>query len=158
MEKKYQTRKEELAEAMLQNSVRDALVVDERLIRRKYLAEANDIINKIEIPEIKIQLFHLSDQQRFDAWHTLTFRDDLHLIERAQSEFRKLVEFHNWVVAAARTLDTELSEAFILIQQEQRRYQDGTHEERQKVELDRRMRNAFIDADSGARYTAIYLL
>lgn len=152
MGKNYQALKKELAERLIRNPVRDLLVVNDHLIRQKYFAEANDIIHKIEKIEKKIQLFHSSDQKRFDDWYKLTFRENQLSIERARQEFRKLAEFHNWVIATARMLDIELADALVLMQEEERRYQTGSEEERRKIELDREKRNAFIEADSGPKY------
>lgn len=153
MGKKYQSYKKELAEELAQNPVRDLLVVNDQLIRQKYFAEANDIIQRMERLERKIQVFHTKDQKLFDQWYKLTFREDQADVDRTQSEFRKLAQFHNWVVATAHMLDIDLPDAYLLMKEEERRYENGTEEERRKIDVDREKRNAFIEADSQAKYS-----
>ena len=148
----YQNRNELLKQALLSNPMRAVLVVDDRLIRQKYFAEANEIINKIERLENKIEMFHTTDQVQFEAWHSLTFREDLLSVERTQNEYRKMIEFHNWVVAAARMLHIDLSEALILMHEEEYLFNNGNQAEIDRIVQERRKRNAFIDADSNAKY------
>lgn len=152
MAKKYQNRDELLKQALAQNPERAVLVVDDRLIRQKYFAEANEIIIKIERLENKIEMFHTTDQVQFEAWYSLTFREDLLSVERTQNEYRKMIEFHNWVVAAARMLNIDLSEALILMQEEEHRFKNGNQADMDRIVQERQKRNAFIDADSNAKY------
>lgn len=152
MSKKYQNHSDQIKQALQDNPARDVLVINDQLIRQKYFAEANQIVNKIESLERNIAKFHASDQIRFDAWYGLTFNDDLLLIERTQNDFRQIIEFHNWVVAASRMMNIDLPEAFILMQEEQHRFKSGTPAEREKIKQDREKRNAFIEADSNPKY------
>jgi len=152
MGKNYQSLKKELAEELARNKVRALLVVNDQLIRQKYFAEANDIIQKMDRLERKIQVFHSSDQKLFDQWYRLTFRNDQALVDRTQSEFRQLARFHNWIVATAHMLDIELPDAYLLMKEEERRYKHGTDEDRRQIDLDRDKRDQFIEGDSRAKY------
>ncbi|MEZ0392687.1 MAG: hypothetical protein ACAH59_10750 [Pseudobdellovibrionaceae bacterium] len=148
MGRKYQSLKEDLA----RNTVRDLMVVNDRLIRQKYFQAAHDMIQKMESLERKIQNFHASDQKLFSEWYKLTFRGDQDVIDRTQLRLKELTLFHNWVVATARQLDIDLPGAYLLMKEEERRYENGTPEEKRKIELEREKRNAFIESDSRAKY------
>lgn len=131
---------------------RALLVVNDQLIRQKYFSEANDVIAQMEALENKIQRFHARDQKLFDQWQKLTFREDQAHIDQTQSELKQLAQFHNWIIAASHMFEIELPQAFLLIKEEQLRYENGSEKERQKIETDREKRQEFIERDSRARY------
>lgn len=133
--------------------IRELLVVNDQLIREKYFADANDILKKIELLEIKIKTFHSDDQRKYDQWHQVTFRQDQEAVDQIQNELKSLARFHNWIVALAHQLDIEMHEAYALIKDEERRYASGTAGEKLQIEKDRRERDAFIESEIHSKYS-----
>lgn len=148
MGKKYDFLKERLEK----NKVRDLLVINDRLVREKYFAEANDVLRQIDGLEARIKTFHSQDQRLFDQWYKLTFQADQRQVDDAQEEFRKLARFHNWVVAASRMYDIGMAEAYGMIKDEEKRYMLGDAETRSRIERDRNERDEFIEADAREKY------
>lgn len=131
---------------------REVLVVDNRPLRERHFLEARKVIEKIERLEEKIRLFHSSDQKRFDQWYDLTFRQNRLDQESARTKYQELARFHNWVVATAHKLDIEMPQAYILMRDEELRWQQGTPEVRKQIDHERERREAYIRQEFRARY------
>jgi hypothetical protein len=130
----------------------DLLIVDDQLIRQKYFSAADHVLHEMDQIEESILTYHSKDQRLFDQWHQVTFRRDQIEIEEAQKEFHELAQFHNWVVATAKIMDVEMHEAYALMKDEQRRWHNGSVEERKKIEADRQARDEFIQSEVQGRY------
>lgn len=148
MGKKYALLKEELA----RNPVRDLLVINDRLVRQSYFAQASDVLKKIDKMEVKIRDFHSKDQKLFDQWYKLTFRKDQKEVDETQAKFKTLARFHNWIIATARMLDIGMAEAYLLMKEEESRYARGGLEEKREIESKRAKRDKFVEEDSQERY------
>lgn len=135
---------------------REILVVDNRPIRRRYFLEAQKILQKVERLEEKIRLFHSSDQKLFDQWSDLTFREHREAQAKAQNKYEELARFHNWIIATAHKLDIELSTAYVLMREEQIRWDQGDEKERQRIEEARQQREAFIQQEMRQSYNERY--
>jgi hypothetical protein len=131
---------------------RDLLVIDDQLVRQKYFAEAHDVLKKIDQMEERIQIFHSTDQRLFDQWYRLTFREDQEVVDRSREELRKVARFHNWVVATAMKLQIEMPQAYALMKEEERLWENGTTEERHQIDLDREARDLYISSEINGRY------
>lgn len=148
----YREKKEKARSRNSAISAREVLVIDNKPLRARHFAEAEKVIQKIERLEDKIKLFHSSDQKLFDQWFELTFRKDRKAQEDARNKYQDLARFHNWVVATAHQLDLEMPQAYILMRDEQLRWNAGTAEERAKIEEDRERREAYIRHEFRSRY------
>jgi broad specificity phosphatase PhoE len=131
---------------------RAVLIVDNQPLRERHFAEAKKVIEKIEKLEDRIRTFHSSDQKRFDQWFDLTFRPQRQEQEDARAQYHELARFHNWVVATAHKLDIEMPQAYLLMKEEQKRWEAGNEEERKTIDHERERREAYIRQEFRSRY------
>ena len=138
---------------MTKNAV---LIIDNRPIREAYFLEAQKVILKIEKFEEKIRIFHTEDQKLFNQWQDLTFRKHRAGHARAQSQYLELARFHNWIVATAHKLSIEMPKAYILMREEQIRWNTGDEDVRREIDQHREQRDSYIRNEMNGRYNESY--
>ncbi|MBC7370809.1 MAG: hypothetical protein H7326_04545, partial [Bdellovibrionaceae bacterium] len=132
------------------------LIIDNGPIRQRYFLEAQKVILKIEKFEDKIRIFHAEDQKLFNQWQDLTFREHRAKHARAQSKYLEIARFHNWIVATAHKLGIEMPKAFILMREEQIRWNNGDENTRREIDGHREQREAYIRNQMNGRFNESY--
>jgi hypothetical protein len=149
MGKKY---RENLQTIRAARHIHSLMVIDDTRLRRDLFKEPAKILRKIERLEAAIAAFYSSDQRLFNEWLELTFRADREEIDRRTSEFRKLGEFHNEIVAAAEMLNISMPAAFRMLKLEQEQYARGNDEERARIDGLRAERQRYAMAEMAKEF------
>lgn len=121
------------------------ITLDQRPIKKSAINELESWHEKIELLEIEIQKFNDTDFKLYNDWLRLTLADFQSETNLLIDKYQKLALFHNWVVFTAEVKNISLPHAFFLMSEEERTYQKGTQEERDRIEILRKERTNKIN-------------
>lgn len=133
----------DLKAALRANPIRSLLVIDDWGLRLKLFSEVESVIKKIDKVERDRDNFSNQDQRLFTDWYDLTFRQEKKELEDRHLEHLSLAKFHNDIIALAEMQEILPHEAYLYLQEEEKRYREGTEEQRAKIDRFRNERREF---------------
>jgi len=133
----------EFKTALRANPTRSLLVIDDWGLRLKLFSEVESIIKKIDKVERDRDNFSNQDQRLFTDWYDLAFRQEKKEMEDRHQEHLVLARFHNDIIALAEMQEISPHEAYLYLQEEEKHYQEGSEEQRTKIDRFRQERREF---------------
>lgn len=107
------------------SSLKSLLVIDDRKIRTEMFSATAHIIKKMRRIELAHKEFLILDQRLYNDWYNLTFRQENQEKEYLEHRLKALSAFklHLWYVSE--TSNLTIQEAFRILKEEERQYQNG---------------------------------
>ncbi|MBL7556567.1 MAG: hypothetical protein JNM24_12175 [Bdellovibrionaceae bacterium] len=121
--------------------------IDQKPLIQKAIEDLEAWHEKIESLEIEIQRFQDKDLKLYNEWYTLTSQIYQKEIDQIFEVYRKLAEFHNWIIYTAEDQNITLPEAYYLMAQEEEKFSNGTEREREQIQKIRDGRQRAIDGN-----------
>lgn len=124
---------------------KNIVLIDQTPLIQQAIDELEGWHEKIEKLEIEIQRFQDKDLKLYGEWHQLTsqvYQKEIDIIFEA---YRKLADFHNWIVYTAENQNVSLPEAYYLMRQEEEQFLSGTDDDRNRIVKIRERRQSAID-------------
>lgn len=125
------------------SSSRALLIINDAEVRKAAFASTAAILKKIEQLEKDVDAFHEKDQQLYNEWFNLTFRDELKKAELLREEYFQLGSFHNEVIAFSQMKNIPPYKAYGFLMEEKHQYENGNESERAKIDGLRKERQEF---------------
>lgn len=124
---------------------KNIILIDQAPLIQQAIDDLEAWHEKIERLEIEIQRFQDKDLKLYNEWHQLTSQTYQKEIDEIFETYRKVAEFHNWIIHTAETHNITLPEAYHLMAQEEERFLNGTEDERNRILQMRERRQRAID-------------
>ena len=124
------------------------LIIDNAPLKRQAAEQAQIWLKKIEDFELALKKFNDVDQPLFTEWYNLTTHPLREELEVLTEEYLKLIEFHNTMIFIVNDQDVSMAQAYLLIQQENEKFEAGDAKTREEIEKVRALRKKLIEHES----------
>jgi hypothetical protein len=121
----------------------------ETRFRREVLLQAQQLIVAIDHTEDELEVFERQDQPGYREWLEYNFADKCGKLSALERDYTETIRFHNWVVAESRMRRITMANAYGKIRVEAQQYREADALARERIELDRRERENFVQLECG---------
>lgn len=130
---------------------KNVISLDRAHLKKSALTEVEGLLKKLERLESSIETFYETDLKLFEEWYERTFQRRLKAIRELQEKYQRFSQIYNWIVAIAEERNLSIPEAYKVYQEEEKRYKNGSPDERRLIEEERARRDE-LDLLSGLEF------